>query len=111
MSVTRSITIDRLLVEYAPPYGDRSAQHPCQGARFHSPTPLTTSMLALPTGRQVSLCPTCSANLGMFIHLAHVAPEKLTWPVLREFGNTIRAMGQDSMDAIHDKHKVSADAP
>ena len=110
MSIQRSLTIDALLDEHGAPCGDRSSQRPCQGARFHSPTPLTTNEIELPTGRVVSLCPTCKANLAAYIHLAHHAPAQFTWPVLREFGNIVRALGQESMGALMMKHGAPADA-
>lgn len=91
MNRQRSQTIDAVMgVHGTPPaWSSRAAEHPCEGAKFHSPSPLVTRLHDV---LGVWLCPTCEANLECFVHLATRSP--LDWPVLREFGNTIRALGQ-----------------
>jgi hypothetical protein len=92
----RSELIDRLLAQHGTPTGDsRAVVHPCEGAKFHSPTPLVTICYELPSGRQVWLCPTCEMNLKCFTWLYKHAPHQLSWDVMREFGNTIRLLGQE----------------
>jgi hypothetical protein len=93
---TRSFTIGAALaINGVPPQlGSRAAEHPCEGVKFHSPTPLTTRAYTH-HGRTVAwLCPTCTANLECFLHLSHANPDGLPWEMLREFGNQIRAYGQ-----------------
>lgn len=87
----RSVTIDQLLAEHGPPdsWHSRAGAHPCEGAKFHSPSPLLTKQH---DELGVWLCPTCESNLACFVHLA--GAQTLDWPIAREFGNTIRAMGQ-----------------
>lgn len=72
----------------------------CEGARFHSPTPLLVRRVAL--GREgtsppqppptAMLCGTCADNLAVIRHLLVKSGGDLSWPVRREFGNTIRAL-------------------
>lgn len=93
MTRVRSEHIDALLAEQGTPDGwsKRASVHPCVGARFHSPSPLVTRRHEELS--DVWLCPTCTENLACFVHLAR-AGVSLDWPVLREFGNLIRALGQ-----------------
>lgn len=71
----------------------------CEGALFHSPQPLVLRRVALVPPEwahvpdRVVLCGTCEANLRLFQHLLHVHGGKLAWPVRREVGNIIRALG------------------
>lgn len=87
--------IDALLEKYGTPAGEsRASVHVCDGAKFHSPIPLMTVCVELFPGTQVWLCPTCAAKLQAFVHLYEIDPDCLNWDVLREFGNTIRLLGQ-----------------
>ncbi len=91
--------IERILEQYGTPFGDRAAEKPCEGSRFHSPQPLTTQTVGI-GDRMVALCPTCSAKLQVFIYLAEtMSPDDFTWPVQREFGNRIRALGQEQLSS------------
>lgn len=76
---------------------------PCEGSKFHSPTPLVTYPydLAAPDlappekGKPkdpVRLCGVCRGNLGVFLMLTDSGD--LEWEVQRQFGNRIRALGQ-----------------
>lgn len=98
MSLPRSTLIDGLLTEVGTPFGSRASEHPCEGSKFHSPTPLTTQAVTM-GDREVYLCPTCAANMAVYVHLSQVAPEQLTWPIKREFGNSIRALGTQQIEA------------
>lgn len=63
----------------------------CQGARFHSPTPLEVHRVLI--GRTaVRLCGVCRDNLGLLTELLEAENEKLAWPTLREFGSGIREL-------------------
>lgn len=84
--------------------GDDEA--PCEGARFHSPRPLTTRTVRLvpedwydepsvtywADAPQVNLCGTCEANLSILLQMLHAVEGDLDWPIRREFGNEIRAL-------------------
>lgn len=96
----RSETVDILLAEHGVPSDAhrRASEHPCAGAKFHSPAPLVTVPYPV-GGREVWLCPTCVSKLQCFLHLSHQAPDAMTWPVLREFSNRIRALGQEILGA------------
>lgn len=69
-------------------------EHECEGAKFHSPTPLVVEEVILGDGTKVWLCPTCTANLDVFEALCEANDGELPWPVRREFGNTLRALGE-----------------
>jgi hypothetical protein len=93
MSKLRGELIDELLTQYGPPNGwqARVTVRPCEGTKFHSPTPLTTSLF---DECSAWLCPTCTSKLEIFLHLHEQDPACLTWDVMREFGNQIRLFGQ-----------------
>jgi hypothetical protein len=63
----------------------------CEGAKFHSPNPLLLSEVEV-RGTVVLLCGTCLANLRVLQHLLVKNDGDLPWPVLRDFGNQIRAL-------------------
>jgi hypothetical protein len=98
--LTVSHAIDAALETHGVPDGDfeRAAEHPCEGAKFHSPRPLVTRLNRWLKGRadeiSVYLCPTCEANLTVLLHLMRSGITPLDWTVLREFGNQLRALGQ-----------------
>lgn len=97
----RAELVDGILTEIGPPNGwqARTSVHPCQGTRFHSPVPMTTQRFEDKAfdHQDVWLCPTCTSKLEIFLHIHDSDPGALTWDVLREFGNTIRIMGQKIM--------------
>lgn len=64
----------------------------CQGARFHSPTPLLVHEAELANGRTVHLCGTCRDNAAVLSALLREHSNELTWPVRREFGNQLRSL-------------------
>jgi hypothetical protein len=64
----------------------------CQGAKFHSPTPLVVHAVTV-SGREW-LCATCRDNLAVFRHLLAEAGGSLPWPVARCFGNRLRALAE-----------------
>lgn len=99
MTKPRSTLIDGLLTEYGPPdpLRARVAEHPCEGAKFHSPTPLTTRSFT-DRGLSVWLCPTCTDKLEIFLHLHDTDAHALTFDVMREFGNAIRLLGQKAVE-------------
>lgn len=92
----RSTLIDALLAAFGPPnaWQQRASQRPCMGTKFHSPVPLTTTRFEDPALDDVWLCPTCTSKLEIFLHLYEQDPPSLSWGVMREFGNTIRILGQ-----------------
>jgi hypothetical protein len=99
--LTVSHAIDAALEAHGVPNQDyvRAAEHPCEGAKFHSPRPLVTRLNRWLAARQdeiaVFLCPTCEANLAVLLHLLRASDSPpLDWTVLREFGNQLRALGQ-----------------
>lgn len=68
-----------------------SAQMACEGAKFHSPSPLLLHEVELPGGRLVVLCGVCRDNLDVLRSLMIVKPT-LPWTIRREFGNRLRAL-------------------
>lgn len=74
----------------------------CEGAKFHSPNPLIVVDVpivdpswpgATTLGDSVRLCNNCVDNLRVYQHLLGLTEGQLEWPVRREFGNLIRAIG------------------
>lgn len=63
----------------------------CEGAKFHSPNPLLLNEVPV-AGEVVLLCGTCLANLRVLQHLMRQTDHRPPWPVLRDFGNQIRAL-------------------
>jgi hypothetical protein len=64
----------------------------CVGSKYHSPTPLV--VMGVRVGEEVvNLCPTCQANLKVFVSLMTSSNGSLPWEVRREFGNRIRSLG------------------
>lgn len=76
----------------------------CQGAAFHSPTPLTMvdtwitpeSLSSASDAEDliVQLCPTCAGNLDVLKALLLATNGELPWVVRRAFGNKVRALAQ-----------------
>lgn len=69
----------------------------CEGAKFHSPSPLLLHDVELPSGRRARLCGSCRDNLVVLQRLHQVEPD-LPWEVRREFGNRLRALLQEVND-------------
>lgn len=91
----RSRLVDHALARHGTPERRlvRTSEHPCEGAKFHSPSPLVTSRLSKPfLTEEIWLCPTCMANLDCFLYLSQF--EDMDWTLLREFGNTLREVGR-----------------
>lgn len=78
------------------------ATKPCQGAKYHSPTPLFTTQVALvplawsedahKASATVWLCGTCRDNLDILQQMLYAAEGRLDWHIRREFGNDLRAL-------------------
>lgn len=74
---------------------------PCEGSKFHSPTPLLCTKVDLrelvenaeAPSDAVWLCGVCAANLRIFVLLMVSTEGDLEWGVRREFGNRIRDLG------------------
>lgn len=76
---------------------------PCEGAKFHSPTPMFVHHVNLVSERwsvdaarlrpdRAWLCGTCRDNLVMLQQLLAATQGDLDWEVRREFGNDLRAL-------------------
>lgn len=74
----------------------------CEGAKFHSPNPLLVIEVpivdpdwpgATTVGPTAWICRTCFDNLRVYRHLLGECDGQLAWPIRREFGNQIRALG------------------
>lgn len=82
-----------------------SGEQVCEGARHHSPTPLLVTHIDLAeefgstTQAKAWLCGTCHDNLRVYQHLLEAHEGVLDWGVRREFGNLIRALGDDGWRA------------
>lgn len=85
------------LLEGNPERGWYATDVECEGAKFHSPTPLTVEDVFLcpdTNGPTATLCPTCAANLRVLTSLLVKTSGDLPWPVRREFGNQLRALAE-----------------
>jgi hypothetical protein len=97
MSRPTATAINAALAEHGVPDTDgrvrfRATDRPCEGAAFHSPTVLLTELVHFGSVEAV-LCGTCRDNLRTFLYLAR-QQRRLDWPLLREFGNQLRAVGR-----------------
>lgn len=63
----------------------------CEGAKFHSPSPIVLHEVDLPDGRIVPLCGVCRDNLTILQRLIEAQPD-LPWATQREFGNKLRSL-------------------
>ena len=88
--------------------GAPAVEQECEGAKFHSPTPLLLHEVGLPTGGVAVLCGTCAENLAVFQHLLAESAGTLPWTVRREFGNLIRAIALRGLPESHDEEVTSA---
>lgn len=75
--------------------------HQCQGAKYHSPSPLVVHRVSLVdkpvqsrSEHWVFLCGTCRDNLHVFQSILRMKDGDVPWPVRREFGNLVRALGE-----------------
>lgn len=92
---------------------ERDAQHPCEGAKFHSPTPLVTRRADLAPwveppepgddSRHAWVCGTCADNLAMIQQLLIARNGEVPWPVLRCFGNGVRKLAMRGWLAYGDR--------
>lgn len=84
-----------------------STDHPCAGAKFHSPTPLFTHEVRLvpmqwwinaganPLEKSTPiawLCATCKDNLNLLHQIIYRGNGEVPWSVRREFGNELRRL-------------------
>lgn len=87
----------------------------CEGAKFHSPNPLLVTEVPLmsplwpgSSGElKVWLCGTCADNLRVYQHLLGQHEGQLEWPIRREFGNLIRALGDRGWKQYCDNLEVT----
>lgn len=83
------------------------AGEPCEGAKFHSPTPMFCQETRLvprdwdPEFKSPTawLCGTCRDNLAILHQMLWVTSGTLDWPVRREFGNQIRSLAEKGWKA------------
>lgn len=89
----------------------------CAGAKFHSPNPLIVQYVPLldpvwsgagSLGPLVWLCSTCLDNLRVYQHLLAEHEGQLEWPIRREFGNLIRALGDDAWHQYMQERELGA---
>ena len=99
--------------------GDDQAE--CEGARFHSPTPLFTHLVRLVPPEWdaaisamhsplVHLCGVCRDNLAILQQILAVHDGKVDWPVRREFGNEIRALALRGWQIYSSRRQETAQA-
>lgn len=84
--------------------GTPAVQRACEGAKFHSPTPLVLHERPISpsgAGRTAWLCSTCWDNLKLLQHLLARSNGRLSWGVRREFGNIIRALAVEGWHIDH----------
>jgi hypothetical protein len=65
----------------------------CEGAKFHSPTPILLHAVSLADGRSAHLCGVCRDNLTVLLALGEV-----DWETKREFGNKLRRLTEKRTD-------------
>lgn len=83
----------------------------CEGAKFHSPTPLVlheTPLAPSGEGPTAVLCGTCCSNLTVLQHLLAEHDGDLPWAVRREFGNLVRALALRGWRADHPEDEVES---
>lgn len=93
---------------------EQSRDQVCEGAMYHTPRPLVLMhVLLIPTdwlgdlnGEKVWLCGTCRENLEVYQALLWRYDGELPWPLKREFGNMIRALGDRSWFRYQESRKV-----
>lgn len=76
--------------------------HGCEGAKFHSPTPMFCRETRLVpaewdpdfAGPTAWLCGTCRDNLAVLQQMLYATSGTLDWPVRREFGNQVRLLAE-----------------
>lgn len=73
--------------------GTTTDQHTCQGAKFHSPTPMLVRSLQL-GDEIVYLCGTCTDNVQVLASLLRDRQGDVSWPVRRCFGNLARGVAE-----------------
>lgn len=76
-------------------------QASCEGAKYHSPTPLVLWRVSLHPKRRYDheddaawLCANCVANLRVLQSLQVAMNGEVPWPIQREFANQIRALAR-----------------
>lgn len=70
--------------------GESSDGADCEGAKFHSPTPLRVHLVDLGQGRWVRLCGTCRDNAAVLLLLEQLGADDVPWR--RGFGNQLRRL-------------------
>jgi hypothetical protein len=99
----------------------------CEGAKHHSPRPLTVDDTYLVLRRwwpedyptavwamapKAYLCGTCQNNLTILLQMLHHADGDLSWEIRREFGNDIRGLARRGWEWFETKRPAqSAPAP
>jgi hypothetical protein len=84
--------VEELLDRYDPARSNTDPNiHPCEGAEFHSPRPLTTHRYRLANGQSFWLCGTCKDNIDIYVFLWE-KNNGLDWSVQRCFGNNARTV-------------------
>jgi len=92
----------------SPPRGGLWAiDRACEGARFHSPTPLVLTEVALAPdgeGTTVKLCGLCADTLAVFQALLVAHQGIVHWQVRRDFGNVLRALAMTGWEDYCSRH-------
>lgn len=95
--------------EVAVSYADWITGSPCEGSKFHSPTPILVRphdlayevqrmidwppLATTPEQDVVYLCSTCSDNLTVYLSVLYAYDGATPQSVRRDFGNIIRSLG------------------
>lgn len=98
----------------------------CEGAIYHSPSPLVVDLLPLAdpdcwpedidpdlvaSAPQARLCGTCRVNVALLLNLLHANDGDVAWAVRREFGNHTRALAMKGWEWFVDQRPAPSDAP
>lgn len=82
--------------------------HQCEGAKYHSPSPLVVHRVPLVDDplqsrpeHWVFLCGTCEDNLNVLMSVLRLCEGDVPWPVRREFGNLIRSVAERGWEMMH----------
>lgn len=84
------------LIKNSPPLalvGVLTSERQCQGAKHHSPRPMTvTPFRVVAEDEIVYLCGTCADNVSVLLALLKAHRGDVPWIVMRCFGNLVRSV-------------------
>lgn len=93
-------------------FGFLAVDRECEGAKYHSPTPLIINNVVCDPEQGFMkigfaeryfgvmhtawLCSTCADNVALYLQLMKKHEGETSWPMRREFGNQVRTVGDQA---------------